>query len=156
MGEKKEMIEKYFDMVYKLAVSQTKDVHHGEDIAGEVFLKFLQSKKEFESEEHVKAWLIRVTIYLSKSLFSSSWHRKTVPLEENILAEMPQEESDVYEQVLSLPKKYRAVIHLFYYEDMSIAEISHILEINQSTVRSQLHRGRAILKEKLKGEYDFV
>ena len=156
MDEKKEMIEKYFDMVYKLAVSQTKDVHHGEDIAGEVFLKFLQSKKEFESEEHVKAWLIRVTINLSKSLFSASWHRKTVPLEENILAEMPQEESDVYEQVLSLPKKYRAVIHLFYYEDMSIAEISHILEINQSTVRSQLHRGRAILKEKLKGEYDFV
>lgn len=156
MVGKNEIIEKYFDMVYKLAVSQTKDIHHGEDITGEVFLKFLQSKKEFASEEHIKAWLIRVTINSSKSLFSTAWHKKTVPLEDDIVVNMPQEESDVYENVLALPKKYRLVIHLFYYEDMTVAEISDVLNINQATVRSQLHRGRAILREKLKGDYDFV
>lgn len=151
-----EITEKYFDMVYKLAVSQTKDIHYGEDVAGSVFLKFIQSNKDFESEEHIKAWLIRVTINTAKSIFSSSWHKKIVPLDAEIPIEMPEEESDVYSAVMSLPKKYRAVIHLFYYEDMSVIEIAEILKINQSTVRSQLHRGRALLKEKLKGDYDFV
>ena len=152
----KEIIEKYFDMVYKLAVSQTKDIHYGEDVAGDVFFKFLKSNKGFESEEHIKAWLIRVTINTAKSVFSSSWHKKTIPLNEEIPVAMPEDESDVYRAVMSLPKKYRAVIHLFYYEDMSIIEISETLNINQATVRSQLHRGRRILKEKLKGDYDFV
>lgn len=156
MKGKKEIIEKYFDMVYKLAISQTGDLHHGEDVAAEVFLKFLQAKKEFESEEHIKAWLIRVTINSAKSLFSSSWYKKTVPLEDDLIAEMPEEESEVYAAVLNLPKKYRTVIHLFYYEDMSIKEIAEALKENSSTVRSQLHRGRAILKEKLKGDYYFV
>lgn len=152
----KEITEKYYDMVYKLAVSQTKNIHYGEDVAGTVFLKFIQCAKNFESEEHIKAWLIRVTINTAKSLFSSLWHTKTVPLVEDIPTDMPEEESDVYRAVMSLPKKYRAVIHLFYYEDMPIKEIAETLRINNSTVRSQLHRGRAILKEKLKGEYDFV
>lgn len=151
----KEITEKYFDMVYKLAVSQTGDIHHGEDVTGSVFLKFIQSNKAFESEEHIKAWLIRVTINTARSIFSSSWHKKTVPLEE-IPVEMPEEESDVYLAVMSLPKKYRVVIHLFYYEDMSVKEISEALSTNPTTVRSQLHRGRAILKEKLKGDYDYV
>lgn len=154
--EKKELIEKYFDMVYKLALSQTGDKFYGEDVTGEVFLKFMKSRKVFESEEHIKAWLIRVTVNTAKSIFTTSWHKKTVPLEEDIMVEMPEVESEVYEQVLNLPKKYKAVIHLFYYEDMSVNEISKALNINSSTVRSQLHRARAILKEKLKGEYDFV
>ena len=70
MDSKKEMIEKYFNMVYKLALSQTGNVHHSEDITGDVFLKFLQSAKKFEREEHIKSWLIRVTVNSSKSLFS--------------------------------------------------------------------------------------
>ena len=118
-------------------------------------MRFLKSDKDFESDEHIKAWLIRVTINCSHNVFSNSWAQKTTPLTEDIVFDT-EEKGDVYYAVLELPQKYRAVIHLFYYEDMSIAEISHILEINQSTVRSQLHRGRAILKEKLKGEYDFV
>ena len=156
MDSKKEMIEKYFNMVYKLALSQTGNVHHSEDITGDVFLKFLQSAKKFESEEHIKAWLIRVTVNSSKSLFSASWYKRTVPLEEDIPAEMPEEESEVYKEVMKLPKKYRTVIHLFYYEDMSVEEISKALNTNSSTIRSQLSRGRKILKDNLKGEYDYV
>ena len=113
---------------------------------------------DFQSEEHIKAWLIRVTLNCSKSIFTTSWHKKTVPLSER--EDMPvfdtNEKSDVYYAVAELPQKYRAVIHLFYYEDMSVEQISKYLKANPSTVKSQLSRGRKMLGEKLKGGYDFV
>ncbi|MBO5060022.1 MAG: sigma-70 family RNA polymerase sigma factor [Clostridia bacterium] len=143
-------------MIYKLAVSQTKDISHAEDVTSDVFLKYMQSEKEFESEEHIKAWLIRVTINCSKNIFSSSWFKKTVPLEETLAAEMPEEESDVYFAVLKLPQKYRTVIHLFYYEDLSVAQIAEYLKLNESTVRTHLHRGRSLLKMSLEGEDEIV
>ncbi len=155
-NDKHDIIEKYFNMVYKLALAKTCDANVAEDVTGDVFLKYMQSKKEFESEEHIKAWLIRVTVNCSKSFFSSSWFKKTVPLEETLIAEMPEEESEVYLAVLKLPEKYRVVIHLFYYEDMAVAEISENLGINESTVRSQLKRGREMLRTALKGEFGNV
>lgn len=153
---KNSICEKYFDMVYKLALSQTKDQSHAEDVTSDVFLKFIASGKGFESEEHIKAWLIRVTINCAKSVFSSSWFKKTVPLEETVLAEMPEEESEVYAAVLKLPQKYRAVIHLFYYEEFSVSEIAKYLELNESTVRTHLQRGRNLLKTSLEGEDELV
>ena len=156
--EKHRIVEKYFDMIYKLAYAQTKDRIHTDDVVQEVFLRFLKSDKRFESDEHIKAWLIRVTLNCCKDVFLSSWHKKIVPLSER--ADEPTfdktEISDVYNAVMELPRKYRAVIHLFYYEDMSIEDISKSLNINASTVKSQLSRGRKLLREKLKGEYDFV
>lgn len=150
------VIEKYFDTVYKLALARTRDATNAEDVTSDVFLKFIQTDKVFESEEHIKAWLIRVTVNCSHSLFSSSWFKKTVPLEDTIPADMPEEESDVYLAVMRLPEKYRTVIHLFYYEELSVAEISGTLGINESTVKSQLSRGRNLLKESLKGEIEIV
>lgn len=149
---KNEIIEKYFNMVYKLALSQMKSKSKADDITQEVFLRFIKQNKSFENEEHIKAWLIRVTLNCCKSLFSSAWFKKTVPLTEidDNIFEMP-EISEVYFAVLDLPKKYKAVIHLFYYEDLSVTQISKYLGIKESTVKSQLHRGREILKEKLKG-----
>ena len=154
---KNAICEKYFDMVYKLALSQTKECHLAEDVTSDVFLKFIASGKDFESEEHIKAWLIRVTLNCAKSIFSSSWFKKTVPLLETITAEMPEEESEVYAAVLKLPQKYRAVIHLFYYEGYSVSEIAKIMDAKESTVKSHLFRGREMLKEKLqKGGAWFV
>lgn len=153
---KRTVIEKYFNMVYKLALAQTKDISHAEDVTSDVFLRYMQSEKVFESEEHIKAWLIRVTINCSRNIFSAAWFKKTVPLEDTIPAEMPEEESDVYLAVMKLPSKYRTVIHLFYYEELSIAQISKYLNINESTVKSQLSRGRRLLKESLKGEIEIV
>ncbi len=153
---KNEICEKYFDMIYKLALSQTKDQGHAEDVTSDVFLKFLSSSKDFESEEHIKAWLLRVTINCSKNVFSSTWFKKTVPLEETLLAEVPEEESEVYAKVLKLPQKYRAVIHLFYYEEFSVAQIAKYLELNESTVRTHLQRGRSLLKTSLEGEDELV
>ena len=150
-----EVIRKYFDMVYKLALSQTKNQTFAEDVTQDVFVRFIQNKDKFESEEHIKAWLIRVTINCSKSVFMSSWFKKIVPLEEDLTFDNP-EKSDVYFAVQDLPLKYRPVIHLFYYEDMSVREIAESIDIKESTVKSHLHRGRMLLKNKLKGDYDFV
>lgn len=149
---KKDLIEKYFNMVYKLALSQVKSMTAADDVTQEVFLRYIKCEKDFEGEEHLKAWLIRVTLNCSKSTFTSSWFKKTVPLseEESIPFEM-QEKGDVYYAVLELPPKYKTVIHLFYYEDLSVAQIAKYLGMKESTIKSQLHRGREMLKEKLKG-----
>ena len=149
-----EVIRKYFDMVYKLALSQTKNQTFAEDVTQDVFVRFIQNKDKFESEEHIKAWLIRVTINCSKSVFMSSWFKKTVPLEEDLTFDSP-EKSDVYFAVQDLPLKYRTVIHLFYYEGYPTAQIAKILNRRESTVRSDLRRGRERLKKILKEEYDF-
>ena len=85
----------------------------------------------------------------------SAWNRKTVPLTEEIVFDTP-EKSEVYFAVQNLPSKYRAVIHLFYYEDMNVKEISDALGLKQSTVKSRLFRAREMLRQTLKGGYDFV
>lgn len=154
-ADKREYVEKFFDMIYKLALSQTKNRENADDVVQEAFLRYLKYGKEFESEEHIKAWLIRVTINCCKSLFTSAWMRKTAPLDEDIPFDT-EEKHDVYYAVLELPPKYRAVIHLFYYEDFSVAEISETLGIKQTTVKSQLSRGRDMLREKLKGDCGLV
>ncbi|MBQ4629508.1 MAG: RNA polymerase sigma factor [Clostridia bacterium] len=151
---KRAMIEKYFDMVYRLALARTKDKSAADDVCQDVFLKYIKSDKEFESEEHIKAWLLKVTVNCSKSLFTSSWFKKTVPLSEELTFNSP-EVSDLFTQVQKLPKKYATVIHLFYYEDMSIAQIAKLFNMNESTVKSHLFRARKELKELLGERYDY-
>ncbi len=156
--EKRKIVVKHFDMVYRLAFSQTRDKNHADDVVQEVFLRFIKQEKAFESDEHIKAWLIRVTVNCCHNVFTDLWHKRTAPLSER--EDVPVfdtvEESDVYSAVKNLPEKYRVVIHLFYYEDMSIEDISKTLGMKSSTVKSHLHRGRILLREKLEGEYDFV
>lgn len=148
------IVEKYFDTVYRLALSQTQDKNKADDVLQDVFVRYIKSDKTFESEEHLKAWLIRVTINCSKSTFTNSWVKKTVPLTEDITFEIPEQE-EVYNVVAKLPKKYRTVIHLFYYEDLSVKEIAKYLRLKESTVKSQLHRAREMLREMLGGGYEF-
>lgn len=151
-----EIIRKYIDMVYRLALSRMKDKSMADDVVQEVFLRYISSQRKFESDEHIKAWLIRVTINCSNSVFESSWFKKTAPLSDELVFDTP-EKGEVYYAVLELPKKYRTVIHLFYYEDMSVAEIAECLGEKITTVKSQLHRGREMLREKLEeGGYGLV
>ena len=140
-----EIADKYIDTVYRLALSRTKSREHAEDISQDVFVKLLQNKKKFESEEHLKAWLLRVTINLTKDLFSSHWYRTTDELDENITYET-NESNGVYDAVMALPQKYRTVIHLHYFEGYRVEEIAHIMASTVGTVKSQLHRGREMLK----------
>ncbi len=152
---KEQMTRKYFSMVYKLALNQTKSKETADDVVQEVFLRYIQKDIDFESEEHIKAWLLRVTINCSKNVFADSWYKKTEGFSQDIPFEH-EEKSEVYYATLELPQKYRSVIHLFYYEDMSVAEISQCLGQKENTVKSLLRRARMMLKEKLEGGYDFV
>lgn len=140
-----EIADKYIDTVYRLALSRTKSREHAEDISQDVFVKLLQNKKKFESEEHLKAWLLRVTINLTKDLFASHWYRTTEELDDNITYETT-ESNGVYDAVMRLPQKYRTVIHLHYFEGYRVDEIALITNSTAGTVKSQLHRGREMLK----------
>ncbi|MGL5577128.1 MAG: RNA polymerase sigma factor [Sarcina sp.] len=146
-----EILDSFSNMVYRLAFSRTKNVYDAQDITQEVFLKLVNSEKIFETQEHLKAWLIKVTINLSKNLLGSAWFRKTTALEDNLVMYL-KEESEVYKYVLDLPTKYRTVIHLFYYEGLKTYEIANILNIKEGTVRSQLSRAREILKRSINEE----
>ena len=152
-----EVLERYSSMVFRLAFSKTRSKSDAEDITQEVFLKYIKSDKNFNDEEHRKAWLLKVTINASKTLLMSAWFRRTTMIEEadEIVTEL-NEKSEVYYAVLKLPAKYRQIVHLYYYEDMSIESVSNITGIKSSTVKSQLHRARLMMRESLKEDADFV
>lgn len=149
-----EIIEKYADMVYRLALSRTRDIDSSEEVFQEVFYRLSKSTPNFENEEHEKAWLIKVTINCSKTLLINKWKKQTGELPDNIPAE-EHEIQEVYDAVLKLPQKYRTVIHLFYYEDLPIKNIAQILNSNENTVKTWLSRAREKLKIVLKGEFDY-
>lgn len=155
-----EILELYGDMVYKIALSQMKNKEDAEDIFQEVFLHYINCDKRFVSAEHEKAYLITMTVNSCKKQFRSAWFRHRADYTEITEAGMASvaavdeeaEHEEVYEAVLKLPPKYRLVIHLFYYEEMSVTEISSSLHRKESTVKSQLMRGRKMLKEMLEGD----
>ncbi len=146
-----EAVNKFIDTVYRLALARTKSPENAEDITQDVFLKLIQHKRGFDSEEHLKAWLLRVTINLTKDLFSSSWFKKTEELDENISVHI-EEKSELFYALMELPQKYRTVIHLYYYEGYSVKEIAEITKASEGTVKSQMHRGREMLKTILERE----
>lgn len=157
------IIHQYSDMVYKLAYARTKNKADAEDLFQEVFLKCYKANLQFNSEEHCKAWLIRVTVNLSKNFLTSAWKRRNTltetplwDLEKNNADLSEDDKSEVFYAVMKLPEKYRIVIHLHYYEDFSVIEIANILNRKESTVKTQLFRARKLLKQDLKGEYNYV
>ena len=143
-------VERWGDMVYRLALARTASVPDAEDVFQEVFLRYFRHEEKFQSDEHRKAWLIRCTVNRAKSLLASPWKKRTVPLETAAEVEVEDDYREVYSAVLSLPGKYRAVIHLHYFEGLSVAEMAEMLHIAEGTVKSQLSRGRALLREMLK------
>lgn len=145
------------NMVYRLALLQMKNKSDAEDVFQEVFLRLVQHQDKISDEEHLKAWLIRVTLNCCKKQFDSAWRRKTVSMEEQKEAgyEKEYEENVIYKEVQNLPEKYRTVIHLFYFEEYSVKEIGEITGQKESAVKTQLSRARGILKEKLKGEFGY-
>ena len=153
-----EVIRYYSSMVYRIALTKTKSSHDADDIFQDVFLKLVMNKKPFESEEHRKAWLIRVTINCCNSHFVAPWKKNVNSLDDAMLAMIPDEnseaqflenQSDVYAQILKLPQPMREVILLFYYEDMSIREISFVLHTTEANVKKRLSRARQKLKLQL-------
>lgn len=141
---------KYIDTVFRVALSWMKHPSEAEDITQTVFLKLYREPKPFASEDHVKHWLIRVTINECKKMFRSPFHAaEDISDYANSLRFETPEHSEVYYAVMDLPQKYRVPLFLYYYEDYSTAEISKMLGIPTPTVATRLHRGRELLKKKL-------
>ena len=147
-------IEKYADMIRRICLIHLQNSADTEDIFQTVFLKYVLRSVPFESEEHEKAWLIRVTINACRDLRRSFFKSRTVLLDD--LIEMPapmlQSNREVLEAVLSLPKKYKDVVYLHYYEGYTAAEIGEILGKNVNTIYTLMTRSKILLKEKLEGD----
>lgn len=149
------ILKTHGNSILRLAYSYLHNLTDAEDVLQDTLLRFLQKQPVLESPEHEKAWLFRVTINICKNRLREKWFKRT-ELPETLAAPSPaEEESEVTEAVLALPVKYREVIHLFYYEEYSTGAIAALLHKNESTVRSLLRRGRGLLKEQLKGDFDF-
>lgn len=144
------IIKEYSDMIIRIAVQNIKNSHDAEDIAQNVFIKLMKKKPDFKTNEHEKAWLIRVTINECKDYLKSAWMRKTTKLHEGIPMVL-KEEDKIIDVVYQLPFKYRNVIYLYYYEGYSVSEIAIILSKKENTISSLLFRGRKQLKSKLEG-----
>ncbi|RDU23671.1 sigma-70 family RNA polymerase sigma factor [Anaerosacchariphilus polymeriproducens] len=159
--EPDEVIEKYADMVYRLAIVECKNRVDADDIFQEVFIRLVKHLHKLKTEEHIKAWLIRVTLNCAKKHFTSYWSKNVTSIEdENQIEgsqtdkyEIEKEDSQVYKAVRDLPPKYKEIVHLFYFEELSILEISKLLKKKESTVKSQLFRARELLRKKLEGEF---
>lgn len=149
-------IEQYADTVRRLCMVHLKNHADTEDIFQTVFLKYALSPVAFESQEHEKAWLIRVTINACKDLLKSFFRSRTVSLDKLLdqPAEVPPDYREVLEAVLALPLKYRDVVYLHYYENYTAPEISRIMGKNVNTVYTLLTRAKQLLREKLGGELD--
>lgn len=148
--EMNNLIEKYANIMFRCAYAYCGNRADAEDIIQEVFLKLLNKTPEFKSDDHEKAWLLRVTINTSKDYVKSFWRQKTVPIIEDIPYNNDTEE--VWEIVQKLSPKYRVIIQLFYQEGYSIKEISMLLKIRESTIGTQLSRARKMLKNMIKEE----
>ena len=148
-------IERYADMVYRLAVSQVRNRTDADDIFQEVFVRLVRHVQELQSMEHAKAWLIRVTINCTKKHFGLYWNKNVFPIEETEEVARTEEgfaqaekkiDNPVMQAVSKLPPKYRGCVHLFYFEELSVKEIAKMTGQKESTVKSQLHRAREMLK----------
>ncbi len=151
-----ELFEKYQNNLYIIAFQICKNTEDAKDVVQDTFLQYYSLKKEFDNEQHIRAWLIRVAINKAKNINCAFWRRNKMSLEdyiETLVFETPESE-ELFETVMNLPEKYRIVIHLFYYEDYTIYEIAEILKLSESNVKVRLSRGRSLLKEKLQEEWE--
>ena len=149
-------VSEYMDMLYKLAFAYLKSYDDSNDIVQNVLLNFYRTNRDFENDEHIKFWLVRCTINECKKLWRTSWHR-LVTFEEVITSNEEDTESsiDLFNAIMSLDRKYRVVVVLYYIEDYKINEIAKILKLPVGTVGSRLSKAKDKLKDHLKGDDKF-
>ena len=147
---------KFGDTVLRAAFAMTGSYPEAEDITQEIFLALHSAPQDFESDEHMKAWLLRSAINRCKNYRKSARIRKNSPLDEalanTLCCEFTERDNEIREMISGLPEKYSSVIFLYYYEEYTIKEIADILGKNENTVSSLLQRGRKKLKTELEKE----
>ena len=154
--ETQTLAETYRDRLFAAAFQVCGNAADAEDAAQEALLRYHISEKQFESEQHIRAWLLRVAINCAKNVSRSFFRRNTVPLEDYMdsLEFDSGESREIFREVMNLPETYRLVIHLYYYEDYTVAEIGRILGLTESNVKVRLSRGRQLLKKALQEVWD--
>jgi RNA polymerase sigma-70 factor (ECF subfamily) len=140
-------------MLFRIAMVHLGSRQDAEEATQDTFIKLMEKAPVFKDAEHQKAWLIRVITNHCKTLLGRGWRKREVKLEgaEPLAADGSPEDLALLQLVLALPVKYKTVIHLYYYEDYPIQEISRILQISESAVKMRLQRGRQLLKLELEG-----
>ncbi len=153
--EVQELVALYQDSLFAVAFNLCKNAQDAEDVVQDTFIRYYTLKKEFDSKEHIRAWLIRVAINRAKNVSRTFWRRNRISLQDYMetLTFETEESENLFETVMKLPEKYRIVIHLFYYEDYSVGEIAGILNLSESNVKVRLSRGRTLLRDALKEEW---
>ena len=145
------IMDKYKDNLFSVAFNICRNATDADDVVQDTLIQYHTTEKQFDSEQHIRSWLLRVAINKAKNINMSFFRRASVPIEDYIetLVFETSEEKDLLEAVLRLPEKYRIAIHLFYYEEYSVKEISEILHTSESNVKVRLSRGRKLLKTSL-------
>lgn len=145
--------EIYLNTIYHVALSCTPSAADAEDAVQETMLRLWQTNTEFSSHDHIRYWLIRVCINVCRDLTRSFWHRRTVPLDACAELRFPDpEQQSLWDDLMTLPPKYKLPLYLYYYQGYSTEEISKMLGLTASAVRSRLTRARAKLKLQLEEE----
>ena len=148
------LVEKYSNMVLQIAFQNVFNNSDAEDITQEVFIKLMNNLQKLENEEHAKAWLIRVTINLSKDYNKSFWRKNTTEIDENIKYFDTNDDFQIMNEISKLKPVYRNIIYLYYYQGYKINEISAILDMKENTVSTNLARARKSLKDILEKDGD--
>lgn len=145
------LVEKYMDMIYRVAYSWTKNSDDANDVTQDVLIQLYKSNKKFESDVHIKNWLIKVTVNQCKMLFRTPWSKmEDISNYAETIGFEDESHLDLFFAVMKLDKKYRVPLMLFYYEGYSTKEISSFLGISEKTISTRLFRAKAILKDYLK------
>ncbi len=148
------LMESYGNSVLRLAYSYLHNMSDAEDVLQDTLIQFLRTQPQFETTEHEKAWFLRVAINISKNKITYNKIRKTDELSETLAVAETEDLAFVWDAVKQLPAKYSEVVHLYYHEGYSTAQIASLLSKNDATVRSLLKRARMKLKDVLKEVYD--
>jgi RNA polymerase sigma-70 factor (ECF subfamily) len=142
-------VDRHKDMVFRVALNYLGSSFDADDVVQDVLLKLYTHEEGFADEQHLKHWLIRVTINICKNMLRSPWRRNHVDLDEltaSVELQCDDEASELFQAVMSLKEKYRVVLYLFYYEDYTVSQIAGILGIKESAVTTRLSRARTMLR----------
>lgn len=153
-----DLLDKYGDMVLRIAYTYLKNRADAEDIVQDVFLRIIDKKPSFNGENHEKSWLIRATINMCKNKVNMFWNKNKCSIDdvqEFAVSDKYNTDTSVFQEVMALGEKYRVVVYMYYYEGYSTPEIANVIGKNETTIRSLLHRARNKLKDMLKEDYDF-
>lgn len=152
------LVDKYGNMVLRIAYTYLKNRADAEDTVQDVFLQIIDKNPRFNDEAHEKFWLARTTVNMCKNKINLFWNKNKCSIDDAVPVasyDTYNTDTNVLKAVMNLPDKYRIVVYMFYYEGYSTPQISQIIKKSDATVRSLLHRARCKLKETLKEDYDF-